>query len=186
MNHGKKIYVYFFFKFIEQKNQSKKTRTYEVEAQQTGVPAKWIISVDPAVTIVDGRQSKTVQIAVMPTENAESKDWTQVTVQVKKTGKKKSESIALLAMIKEGKTLLQIQNVSHWPTTFNPGEKITTSFSIMNNGTVTARNVKVFFYLNGKQKNTVEVTIPAGNVADIQMPWIAEKGKNQVRIRLKE
>jgi hypothetical protein len=168
------------------KIQSKKTRTYEVEAQQTGVPAKWIISVDPAVTIVDGRQSKTVQIAVMPTENAESKDWTQVTVHVKKTGKKKSESIALLAMIKEGKTLLQIQNVSHWPTTFNPGEKITTSFSIMNNGTVTARNVKVFFYLNGKQKNTVEVTIPAGNVADIQMPWIAEKGKNQVRIRLKE
>jgi len=51
---------------------------------------------------------------------------------------------------------------------------------------VTARNVKVFFYLNGKQKNTVVVTIPAGNVADIQMPWIAEKGKNQVRIRLKE
>ena len=168
------------------KNLSKKTRTFEVEAQQTGVPAKWIISVEPAVSIIDGRQSKTVQIIVMPTQDTESKDWTQVTVYVKKTGKKKSESIALLTMIKEGKTLLQIQNVSHWPTRFTPGEKITTSFSVMNNGTVTARNVKVFFYLNGKQKNTVVVTIPAGNVADIQMPWIAEKGKNQVRIRLKE
>jgi len=46
--------------------------------------------------------------------------------------------------------------------------------------------VKIFFYLNGKQKNKVEVTLPAGNFADIQIPWIAEKGKNQVRIRVKE
>ncbi len=168
------------------KNQSKKTQTFELQALQTGLSAKWITSIEPAVTIIEGRQSKPVQIVVIPTENAEAKDWTQVTVQVKKTGKKKSESIALLAMIKEGKTLLQIQNVSHWPTPFNPGEKITTSFSVMNNGTVAARNVKVFFYLNGKQKNTLEVTIPAGSIADIQMPWIAEKGKNQVRIRLKE
>jgi len=89
-------------------------------------------------------------------------------------------------MMKEGKTLLQLENVTHWPTTFNPGEKIITSFNITNNGSIPARNVKIFFYLNGKQKNKVEVTLPAGNIADIQIPWIAEKGKNQVRIRVKE
>jgi len=63
---------------------------------------------------------------------------------------------------------------------------VITSFSISNIGTITARNTKVFFYLNGKQKTMVKVTIPAGNIADIQMPWIAEKGKNKVRIRIKE
>jgi hypothetical protein len=88
--------------------------------------------------------------------------------------------------MKEGKTVLQLLNVTHWPTTFSPGERILTSFNLANNGTIAARNVKVFFYLNGKQKNKVEVTLPAGNIADIQIPWIAEKGKNHVRIRIKE
>jgi hypothetical protein len=46
--------------------------------------------------------------------------------------------------------------------------------------------VNVFFYLNGKQKNKLTVTIPAGGAADIQIPWIAVKGKNKVRVRLDE
>jgi hypothetical protein len=46
--------------------------------------------------------------------------------------------------------------------------------------------VKAFFYLNGKQKNIVEATIPARSIADLQIPWIAVKGKNKVRIRIKE
>jgi hypothetical protein len=168
------------------KNPTKKTQTYEIEAQQTASSKKWIITLDPITTIIDGRLTKTVQIVITPTDSTKSKDWTQVTVNVKKVGKKKTESIALLTMMKEGKTLLKLQNIGHWPTTFNPGEKVITSFSLSNNGTVTARNAKVFFYLNGKQKNLVEVTIPAGNIADIQIPWIAEKGKNQLRIRVKE
>jgi hypothetical protein len=168
------------------KNPTKKTQSYEIEMQQTAPSKKWIITTDPQTITIDGRLTKTAQIVVTPTETTKSKDWTQITVNVKKTGKKKTESIALLTMIKEGKTLLQLQNISHWPTTFNPREKVITSFSLSNNGTVTARNVKVFFYLNGKQKNMVELTIPAGNIADIQIPWIAEKGKNQLRIRVKE
>jgi uncharacterized membrane protein len=145
-----------------------------------------MIAIEPLTITIDGRQSKTIQIIVTPTNNNEANDWTQVTVHVKKTGKKKTDNITLIAMIKEGKTLLKLDNVSHWPTTFSPGEKVTTSCSISNNGTVSARNVKVFFYLNGKQKNMVEVTIPAGSIADLQIPWMAVKGKNQVRIRLKE
>jgi hypothetical protein len=168
------------------KNPYKKTQSYEIEAQQTASSSKWGITIDPVTTIIEGRVSKTIQIIVAPTDAAEPKDWTQVTVSVKKTGKKKKQSIALMTMMKEGKTLLQIHNVSHWPTTFNPGEKVITSFNLSNNGSVSARNTKVFFYVNGKQKNKVEVILPAGNIADIQIPWIAEKGKNQVRIRVKE
>jgi uncharacterized membrane protein len=167
-------------------NPIKKTQSYEVLAQQTAPSSKWMIAVEPLTIAIDGRQSKTVQIIVTPINNNESKDWTQVTVHVKKTGKKKTEYITLIAMIKEGKTLLRLDNVSHWPTVFNPGEKVTTCCSISNNGTVSARNVKVFFYLNGKQKNMIEVTIPTGSIADLQIPWMAVKGKNQVRIRLKE
>jgi hypothetical protein len=168
------------------KNPYKKTQTYEIEAQPTTSSSKWEITVDPTTTEIEGKASKTLQVIVTPTESAEPKEWAQVTVSVKKTGRKKKESIDLVTMMKEGKTLLQLQNVSHWPTTFNPGEKIVTSFSLSNDGTIAARNVKIFFYLNGKQKNKVEVTLPAGNFADIQIPWIAEKGKNQVRIRVKE
>jgi hypothetical protein len=168
------------------KNPYKKTQSYDIEAQQTAPSSKWEITLDPATTEVEGRTSKTLQVVVTPTDASEPKEWTQVTVFVKKTGKKKKYSIDLITMLKEGKTLLHLQNVSHWPTTFNPGERIVTSFNLSNDGTIAARNVKIFFYLNGKQKNKVEVMLPAGNIADIRIPWLAEKGKNQIRIRVKE
>jgi hypothetical protein len=171
---------------ITLQNPSKKSQSYEILAQPTAPSSKWITTVEPPMITIDGRQSKSVQIITTPTDDAKSTDWTQVTASVKKTGRKKTVTITLLATMKEGKALLQLGNVSHWPTLFNPGEKVITSFGLSNNGTISARNVKVFFYLNGKQKNKLDVTIPAGNIADIEIPWIAEKGKNQVRIRVKE
>jgi hypothetical protein len=167
-------------------NPLKKQQTYEIYAKQTAPTDKWIVSIQPLSISIDGRSTQPVQITATPTDHANPGDWTQITTQVKRTGKKKSARIALMTMLKEGKTLLQLENVSHWPSEFNPTERVTTSFSIANNGTITARDVAVFFYLNGKQKNKLNVSIPAGAVADIQIPWIAAKGKNQVRIRLKE
>ncbi len=167
-------------------NPSKKTQSYEIFAEQTALSSKWMITIEPLATVIDGGQSRTVQIITTPNSNNDSKDWTQITVHVKTSGKKRTESIRLIAMMKEGKTLLKLENVSHWPTEFNPGERVTTTCSISNNGTISANNLKVFFYLNGKQKNMVEVTIPTGSIADLEIPWIAVKGKNKVRIRLKE
>ncbi len=171
---------------ITLKNPSKQIQSFDIEAQKTGHSSKWEITIDPTTTTIEGKASKTIQVIVTPTEAAEPMEWTEVTVFVKRTGKKHRESIDLVTTMKEGKTILQLQNVTHWPTTFSPGERILTSFNLANNGTIAARNVKVFFYLNGKQKNKVEVTLPAGNIADFQIPWIAEKGKNHVRIRIKE
>jgi hypothetical protein len=168
------------------KNPFKKAQTYEIDAQPNIPSSKWEIGVEPTTVEVEGKTSKTAQVTVIPTDEASPKDWAEVTVSAKKIGRKKKESIGLVTMIKEGKTLLQLKNVSHWPSSFNPGEKIITSFNLTNNGTIPARNVKVLLYLNGKQKNNVELTLPAGNIADIQIPWIAEKGKNKVRIRVKE
>jgi len=169
------------------KNPTKKPQSYEVTTQQTGQPAQWAITTEPTRLQVEGRQSKPVQIIATPAETIMPKDWTEITVRVHKTSKKKTEHIDLMAMIKEGKTLLQIGNVAHWPIEFNPGDRIVTSFSISNKGTISARGITIFLYINGKQKNKINATIPAGGVADVQMPWIAvKKGKNKVRIRLKE
>jgi len=168
------------------KNPTKKQQSYEVITQHTGQPTQWVITTEPAALQVEGRQRKSVQILATPTETVMPKDWTEITVQVHKTGKKKTAHIDLMAMIKEGKTLLQLGNTTHCPSEFNPGDRVVTSFSISNKGTIVARNVTAFLYINGKQKNKVATTIPAGAVADVQMPWIAMKGKNKVRIRLKE
>ena len=168
------------------KNPLRKSQSFDIQIKQTASESKWVTTFEPSTVLLEGRASKTVQVTVTPTEKTEVKDWNQIDVQVKKTGHKKKESITLLAMMKEGTTLLQIKNVSHWPMHFSPGEKVITSFSLSNNGTIAARNAKIFFYLNGKQKNKVEVTLPVGNIADIQIPWIAEKGKNRIHIRVKE
>ena len=168
------------------RNLSKKTQTFEITATQNKPSPKWSIKVEPSTIAIEGRQTQTVQVEVSPTEGAASKDWTQVTVFVNKTGRKNKQSLELMTMMKEGKTLLQLQNVSHWPMMFNPGERVITSYNLSNIGSLTARDVKVYFYLNGKRKNMIQLTLPAGNIADIQMPWIAEKGKNRIRIRVKE
>lgn len=168
------------------KNPTRKPQSYEMTTQHTSLPSQWSITAEPTALQVEGRQKKSIQIFATPSETIMPKDWTEITVQVHKTGRKKTEHIDLMAMIKEGKTILQIGNVTHWPSEFNPGDRVVTSFSISNKGTITARNTIVFFYLNGKQKNKIAATIPAGAVADVQMPWISMKGKNKVRIRLKE
>ena len=88
-----------------------------------------------------------------------------------------------MAMLKDGKTLLKITDVFTWPKEFKKGDRITTSFKLENKGNITARNVNAVLYINAKEKNKVEVTIPIGGYADIRMPWIAIKGKNKLHIK---
>jgi len=168
------------------RNPTRKPQSYDVTTEHTGEPSQWTVTSEPATLQVEGRQKQPVRIIATPAETIIPKDWTEITVCVQRTGKKKTAHIDLMAMIKEGKTVLQIGNVTHWPSEFAPGDRVVTSFSVSNKGTIVARDVTVFFYLNGKQKNKITATIPAGAVADVQMPWIAVKGKNKVRIRLKE
>ena len=88
-----------------------------------------------------------------------------------------------MVMAKDGKTLLRIKDVFSWPREFKKGDRIITSFILENNGNISARNVKVVLFINGKQKNKVEVTIPRGGYADIKIPWIALKGKNELQLK---
>jgi hypothetical protein len=171
---------------ITLRNPTRKPQSYNVTTKQTGEPSQWTVTTEPATLQVEGRQKQPVRIIATPADTIMPKDWTEITVDVQRAGKKKTAHIDIMAMIKEGKTVLQIGDVTHWPSEFASGDRVVISFSVSNKGTIVARDVTVFFYLNGKQKNKVTVTIPAGDVADVQMPWIAMKGKNKVRIRLKE
>ena len=167
-------------------NPKKKTQTYEISPNGELLPPKWETSIDPERVTLNTRESQTVLLTVKPTDIVEPKEWTEVKLKVNKEGKKKSQEISTMVMIKEGKTLLKIANVFTWPKEFNDGDRVITSFRLENNGSISARNVKVILFINGKQKNKVEVTIPSGGFADIKMPWIAVKGKNKLLIKAVE
>jgi uncharacterized protein YfaS (alpha-2-macroglobulin family) len=75
----------------------------------------------------------------------------------------------------------------HWPRAFREGDKVTTSFKLENKGGVAAKNVNVVLKVNGEVKNKVEnIDIPRGGFAEIEIPWIAEKGKNEVDIEVNQ
>ena len=164
-------------------NPTRKTKTYEISSNENSSSPKWEKSIETEKITIDARQSKTVFLAVKPTEFAEPDDWTETKVKVNILGKQKSEEITIMTMVKNGKTLLKITNVFTWPKEFKKGDRIITSFKLENKGNITARNVNAVLYLNNKEKNKVEVTIPIGGYADIRMPWIAIKGKNKLHIK---
>jgi hypothetical protein len=91
-----------------------------------------------------------------------------------------------MVSIKEGKPLIQITDAFTWPKDPLKGDRVITSFKLQNRGTLTAPNINVKFFLNGRQKNKVKVTIPAGGYADIKIPWTAVKGKNKILIKAVE
>ena len=91
--------------------------------------------------------------------------------------------MATMTMIKGAKAELSFGSVFHWPKTFKEGDRVTSSFKLENKGNASASNVSVVLYVNNEEKNKVEdITIPAGGYADIKIPWIAVKGKNEIEI----
>jgi len=168
---------------IIMENPTRKTQTYEISSNENPSSPKWEKSIETEKITIDARQSKTVFLTVKPTEFAEPNDWTETKVKVSILGKRKSEEITIMAMLKDGKTLLKITDVFTWPKEFKKGDRIITSFKLENKGNITARNVNAVLYINAKEKNKVEVTIPSGGYADVRMPWIAIKGKNKLHIK---
>ena len=164
-------------------NPTRKTQTYEISSNENPSSPKWEKSIETEKITIDARQSKTVFLTVNPTEVADPNDWTETKVKVNILGKRKSEGITIMAMLKDGKTLLKITDVFTWPKEFKKGDRIITSFKLENKGNITARNVNAVLYINAKEKNKVEVTIPSGGYADVRMPWIAIKGKNKLHIK---
>jgi hypothetical protein len=165
------------------RNPTKKTRAYALDVELSENGQKWQTNLDKTNLLIPAKESRIVSVTVASGDALDADDWTKVTVYVTPEGRKACHSIDLLTSVKDGAVDISIDNVLHWPGRFEPDQKIHTSFKLHNNGYVQAKNVHVRLYINGEEKNKVEdVVIPAGGYADITLPWIADKGKNELQI----
>jgi len=159
---------------------------YELNAEPVAKNDSWDISLNMNKVELEPEQSIKIKLTLEPNDNIKPDDWVEVKITTKPTNKKKTAQISMIALIKDAKVDLRISGVFHWPKVFKKGERVETSFKIFNRGNVSAEKVSVILYVNGEEKNKVEnITIPRGGYADIEMPWIAVKGKNEVNIVVK-
>jgi len=165
------------------KNHSNKIQTCNLDIHFDSNDEKWKYNVQQETVTIPQKQSKTIHLSILPTDEIIGDDWVKASFIASIVGSKKQRNIDLMVMVKNGITDLSIQNVFHWPKPFRGNEKVTTSFKIQNNGNIQAKNIKVRLLINDKEKNKVEdIIIPARGYADISIPWIAKKGKNDIRI----
>ena len=175
------------FEITLQNPKKRKAYTYELSSKENPISSKWDVSIDNKKVTLGPDKSATVFLTVKPTSHVKRDDWAEVKLAVKTIGKRKLEEISTMTLIIVGKADLKIANVFNWPKVFKPGDKVITSFKVKNNSKIAARNVSVILYINERQKNKVEdITIPGGGYADIKMPWIAVKVKNELHITVKE
>ncbi len=147
----------------------------------------WTTDLTTTTITIPPSETKDITFTVTPTEHVEKDEWIEAILLVETPGKRRIETISTMTTICEGETHLSLTDVFTWPRTFSKGDRIITSFKVHNKGNLTARNVTIFLYINGKQKNKVEdITIPPGAYAEIRMPWIAVKGKNELELKIAE
>jgi hypothetical protein len=168
---------------IEIHNPTKEKLTYEIFAEKQSDSKGWEISFDPITLSIDSKKSHFVKLKVSPTDYASSLDWIEIRIVTRTLEKNKVNQISVVSSIKADEPVLDISGVYHWPKIFKKGSLVKTSFRVRNNGRVSAKNVNIILNINGKQKNKVEdITIPRGGYAEIELPWIAVKGKNHLDI----
>jgi len=169
---------------ITVKNPYKGVLTYAIDTNIVSPKAdNFEISIGTTQVVLEPGQSQKMSLRVKPTDYVKKGDWIEVKVVAKATDKDKSSEISTVTTIKDAEIKVDITGVFHWPRNFKKGDRVETSFKLFNRGNVSARNVSVVLYVNGEEKNKVEdITIPRGGYADIAIPWIAVKGKNEVYI----
>jgi hypothetical protein len=168
------------------KNPTNNDHTYEIGANAISASERWDVCLNKQKILVKSKKSEIVELSIKPNDYVKNNDWVEVKVEANLLGSKKGDKITILASVKEAKPLLNIVGVLHWPTGFKKGDRVTTSFRVTNSGSTSVDNVSVVLYVNDRQKNKVdEINIPRGGYAEIEMPWIAEKGKNEVNIVVK-
>jgi len=168
------------------KNPCKNVLTYELKTMINSSVEGFDVSLDTTQAIIESKQSTKIKLIVKPTDYVKKDDWIEVKVIAKALNKKKPGKISTVTTIKDSETKLHISSVFHWPRVFKKDDRVETSFKLVNKGDVSARNINVILYVNDEEKNKVEdITIPRGGYADISIPWIAVKGKNEVYIVVK-
>ncbi|MFO8078304.1 MAG: hypothetical protein R6U21_06665 [Thermoplasmatota archaeon] len=165
------------------KNPTKKMQSYQIVPTLSTNGGKWLLSNNRQTVVIPPKQEKQVLMQVTPSDEVEPDDWTEIQVTVTPENKRGCETISLMATLVDGEAIVAIDNVFHWPKSFAENEKVSTSFRLQNKGSMKAKQLSISLQVNGKEKNKVEdIDIPAGGYADISIPWIAEKGKNELSI----
>jgi hypothetical protein len=168
---------------ITVENPSKNPQIYDLSINKNIKDERWNVSLNTDKISVEPKQSEVIYLSVKPTDMVKSNDWVEAVVVAKVVGKSKSSELATVTTLKQAKPDLKIIGALTWPKDFKGGERVETSFKIENKGKVAADNLTVVLYVNGEEKNKVEdITIPRGGYAEIDIPWIAVKGKNEINI----
>ncbi len=164
-------------------NRSSNNQTIDIDAYILTNGDKFSIRFDESPIVLNPKESKTVEFHIIPSDIIEPDDSVQVEVIINTLHQKKPKTLLLETMIKNGVSDLSIQDVSHWPSSFRQNDKVFTSLRVSNHGSTQTKHVKIKMFINGKEKNKVEdIIIPARGYAEIQIPWIAEKGKNDISL----
>lgn len=168
------------------RNPTKNTKTYDITLENDPSPEGLDATINKKTVVVDAKQEEVVNLDVTPNDLVKADDWAEVTVSVNAIGRKKSAKISTVTTIVGAEKDLRIYGVFHWPRVFKKGSKVETSFKLENKGNVSANNVTVVLLVNGEEKNKIEdINIPRGGYAEMEIPWIAVKGKNDVDIVVK-
>ena len=171
---------------LEIQNPYRRKLTYELRAEVFSDPESWDISLDTENIIVEPKEKKPIKLTVEPTDYAKQDEWVEIKIIANALEKKKEGSISTITSIKDAKPEISLLGIFHWPKVFKMGQKVVTSFRVENRGKVSTDKISIILYVNGEEKNKVEdITIPRGGYAEIDMPWIAVKGKNKVSIVVK-
>ena len=172
---------------IKLTNSTKKVRTYEIDINNNINNSKWNFIFDKEKIFLNPKESKNISLNIQPTDLVKKDDWEEFNFIVKTVGKSKIEKIKIMVILKNFNSNLYISNILHSPRYFKKGEKIITSFNLNNKGNVSSENINIVLYVNGEEKNKVgDIIIPANGFADIKIPWIAVKGKNELDIVVKK
>ena len=167
-------------------NPYKNKLTYKISAEMDPKSEGWEASVDTEDMVLESKESRQLKLAVKPNDYVKTDGWVEVKVAAENIEKQKVAKISTITSIKHAEPELRISGVFHWPTVFKKGDKVVTSFRVHNDGKASASNVSITLLVNGEEKNKAEnITIPRGGYAEIEMPWIAVKGKNEVNIVVK-
>jgi|GEM_PF-987547 len=165
------------------KNPYKYNLTYSIQSKLENDTQGFDISVDKIELDLQSGEEKVINLIVKPNDNVKKDDWCEVKIIIKPSNKTKTTKISTITTIKNGIKDVKVSGVVHLPKIFKKDDKVKTSFKVWNNGNVSTGKISILFFVNGKEKNKIEdVIIPRGGYADIEIPWIADSGKNEVYI----
>ena len=165
------------------KNPYKYNFVYNIQSKLKNDTNGFEISVDKTELALQAGEEKIINLLVKPNDNVKKDDWCEVKIIIKPYNKFKTSEISTITSIKNGKIDVRLSGIIHWPKIFQKDDRVETSFKIWNHGNVSTGKINIIFSVNGKEKNKIEdIIIPRGGYADIEIPWIADSGKNEVYI----